>query len=214
MGRTYENKNAIIAELKETLSQSQIAIVIDYKGLTVAEITDLRRRLRPTGTECKVTKNTLMEKAVDGDRNWQPIQDLLQGSSAFLLVKDDIGGAIKAYQDFQKATKKSELKGGVMEGRRLSDVDVKAIGDLPSKEQLMAQIAGALNALTTKIAVGIKEVPASIARGIKAVSEKEGGASAAETSEGQAETETPEAPIASEQSEGQAETETPEGQAE
>lgn len=173
MGRTVENKNEIIAELKETLSQSQMAIVIDYKGLTVSELTDLRRRLRPSGTVCKVTKNTLMGRAIEGDDNWLAMEEFLKGTSAFLLVKDDIGGAIKAYQDFQKASKKSELRGGVMEGRRLSDVDVKAIGDLPSKEQLMAQVAGALNALTAKIAVGIKEVPASIARGLQAVADKE-----------------------------------------
>ncbi len=173
MGRTVENKNAIIAELKETLSESQIAVVIDYKGLTVSEITDLRRRLRPTGTVCKVTKNTLMRIAVDGDKQWQPMQELLEGTSAFLLVKDDIGGAIKAYQDFQKATKKTELKGGVMVGRLLKEADVKAIADLPSKEQLMAQIAGAINGLATKIAVGIKEVPASLARGLQAVADKD-----------------------------------------
>lgn len=173
MGRTVANKNEIIAELKETLSQSQIAIVIDYKGLSVSEMTDLRRRLRPSGTVCKVTKNTLMGRAIEGDDNWLAMEEFLKGTSAFLLVKDDIGGAIKAYQDFQKASKKSELRGGVMEGRRLSDADVKAIGDLPSKEQLMAQVAGALNALTAKIAVGIKEVPASIARGLQAVADKE-----------------------------------------
>lgn len=173
MGRTTADKQAIVAELKESLSQAQLAMVIDYQGLTVAEITDLRRRLRPTGTVCKVTKNTLMGIAVDGQQNWQPITELLNGSSAFLLVKEDIGGAIKAYQDFQKASKKTEMRGGVMEGRLLKEADVKALGDLPSKEQLIAQIAGALNALATKIAVGINEVPASLGRSLKAVSEQE-----------------------------------------
>jgi large subunit ribosomal protein L10 len=107
--------------------------------------------------------------------------EFLAGSSAFLLVKDDISGAIKAYQDFQKATKKTELRGGVMEGRALNQAQVKAIGDLPSKEQLMGQIAGALNALATKIAVGINEVPASLGRSIKAISEKEDGGASNET---------------------------------
>ncbi|KOP27070.1 50S ribosomal protein L10 [Hapalosiphon sp. MRB220] len=175
MGRTIENKQEIVAELKESLSQSQLALVIDYQGLTVAEITDLRRRLRPTGATCKVTKNTLMGIAIQNDEKWQPLSELLQGSSAFLLVQEDFSAAIKAYQDFQKATKKTELRGGVMEGRLLKEPDVKALGDLPSKDQLMAQIAGAVNALATKLAVGINEVPSSLARALQAVADKEKG---------------------------------------
>jgi large subunit ribosomal protein L10 len=174
MGRTLENKQAIVADLKEKLSEAQMVAVINYQGLTVAEITDLRRRIRPKGGICQVTKNTFMGKAIAGDENWTALESLLSGSSAFLILKDDVGGALKAYQEFQKATKKTELTGGVMEGKALSEAEVKAIGDLPSKEQLMAQIAGALNAVTAKVAIGVKEVPASIARGIKAYSEKEG----------------------------------------
>lgn len=174
MGRTIEDKQALVAEIKESLSQSQLALVINYQGLTVAEITDLRRRLRPTGTDCKVSKNTLMGIAIDGQEQWQPMTELLNGSSAFLLVKEDISGAIKAYQEFQRVSKKTELRGGVMEGRLLKEADVKALGDLPSKEQLIAQIAGAINALASKIAVGINEVPASLGRSLKAYSDKDG----------------------------------------
>ena len=184
MGRTVEQKQAIITELKQTLSESQLAIVIEYQGLSVAEITDLRRRLRPTGTVCKVTKNTLMRIAVDGDNNWQPMTEFLKGSSVFLLVQNDMKAAIKAYEEFQKVTKKTELRGGVMEGRALTEADIKALTELPSKEELMARLAGGLkaiptklavglNAVPTKLAVGIKEIPASLVRAIKAVSEKE-----------------------------------------
>jgi large subunit ribosomal protein L10 len=173
MGRTRESKEAIVSELKELLSESQMAFIIDYKGLSVAEITDLRRRLRPSGTTCKVTKNTLMGIAIKEDEKWQPMEQFLSDTSAFVLVKDEVGAAVKAYKEFQKVSKKSELRGGVMEGRALTQAQVEAIGNLPSKEQLMGQIAGALNALATKIAVGVKEVPGSLARGIKAVSEKE-----------------------------------------
>jgi large subunit ribosomal protein L10 len=174
MGRTLEDKQAIVAELKETLSQSQLAVVIDYKGLSVAEITDLRRRLRPSGAECKVTKNTLMRIAVQDDPNWQPIAEICKESSAFLLLRDDLGGALKAYQDFQKATKKTLIvRGGAMEGRLLTEDDVKAIADLPSKEQLMAQIAGAINGVASKLAIGINEVPSSLARALQAVADKD-----------------------------------------
>ena len=181
MSRTLEDKKGMVEGLKDDLSESQLALVIDYQGLTVAEITDLRRRLRPSGTVCRVAKNTLMGIAIDGQEHWQPMTELLKGSSAFLLVKDDFSSAIKAYQDFQKASKKTELRGGVMEGRLLKEADVKALGDLPSKEQLIAQIAGAINALATKIAVGINEVPASLGRSIKAVSDQEQGSAQSDT---------------------------------
>ena len=173
MGRTLENKKQVVAELKDLLSESQLTIVIDYKGLSVSEIADLRTRLRETGTTCKVTKNTLMRRAVDGDEDWQPLQDFLRESSAFLFVKDDFSNAIKAYRDFSKATNKTELRGGVMEGAPLSKEQVDALGDLPSKEELMARIARGINANTTKIATGLKEVPTSLARALREVSEKD-----------------------------------------
>lgn len=163
----------MVAEIKSNLSQAQLAVVIDYKGLSVAEITDLRRRLLPKGAVCKVSKNTLMRIAVKGDANWEPLTEFLADSSAFVLIKDDFGGALKAYQDFQKAAKKTTLRGGVMEGRALTEADVRAIADLPSKEQLMGQIAGAINGVATKLAVGINEVPGSLARALKAVSEQD-----------------------------------------
>ncbi|MEM9770640.1 MAG: 50S ribosomal protein L10 [Cyanobacteria bacterium P01_D01_bin.73] len=173
MGRTLEDKKAIVASLKESLSETTMAVVIDYKGLTVSEISELRVKLAESGGVCKVTKNTLMRIAVDGDDNWQPMTEFLKDSSAFLLLQGDIGAGIKAYQAFQKTAKKSELRGGVLEGRALSADEVKAIGDLPSKEQLIAQIAGGINAVTTKVAVGIKEVPNSLARALQAIADKD-----------------------------------------
>lgn len=184
MGRTFENKKEIVAELQGLLSEAQLAMVVDFKGLSVAEISDLRDRLREKGAICKVTKNTLMRIAVENDENWQPMTQFLKDSSAFLLVQDDLGGAIKAYKSFQKDTKKTQLRGGVMEGRALTTADLDAITELPTKEELIARIAGAINAVPTKLAVGtnavpkklavgIKEVPASLVRAVKAVSEKD-----------------------------------------
>ncbi|NEQ78764.1 MAG: 50S ribosomal protein L10 [Moorea sp. SIO2I5] len=169
MGRTLDEKKTIVAELKQTLSESQLAVVIDYQGLSVAEITDLRNRLRPTGTICKVTKNTFMRLAVEEDENWRPMTEFLSGTSAFLLVKDDVGSAIRAYQEFKKTAKKTEFRGGVMQGQALNEEQVKAIADLPSKEELIAQVAGAINSIATKLAVGINEVPASLGRSINEV---------------------------------------------
>jgi large subunit ribosomal protein L10 len=192
MGRTLANKKEIVSDLKGLLSESSLALVIDYEGLSVSQITDLRNRMRPTGTVCKRTKNTLMRIAVEEDAQWQPMTQYLQDSSVFLLVKEDLKDAITAYEDFQKATKKTTIRGGVLEGQALTVDQVKALKDLPSKQELMARIAGGLNSIATKLAVGINqvptklatginEVPNSLARAIKAVSEKEGSSDSGES---------------------------------
>ncbi|EKV03685.1 ribosomal protein L10 [Leptolyngbya sp. PCC 7375] len=175
MGRTLENKKEIVAELKDLLSDTQSIFVIDYKGLTVGEISDLRNRIREKGGTCKIAKNTLIRIAVQDDENWQPVQALLKDATALLLTKEDIGSVVKEYKKFQKDTKKTELRGGVLEGKALTSAEAEALADLPSKEELYAKIAGAINALATKVAVGVKEVPSSIARGLQAYVDKEGG---------------------------------------
>ncbi len=167
MGRTLENKQQIVEELKGLLGEAEMALVLDFKGLTIKEMTDLRTRLQASNGVCKVTKNTLMRRAIDGDSAWSDLDSLLTGTNAFVLVKGDVGGAVKVLQSFQKDTKKSDVKGGLFEGKLLSPSDIQAIGDLPSKEVLMAQIAGAINGLATKLAVGINEVPSGLARALK-----------------------------------------------
>lgn len=170
ISKSLESKQKEVASIKELLSQSQLALVIDHQGLGVAEISDLRNRLRESGSICRVAKNTLMSKAVAGDANWEPINEFLQGSSAFILTDaENIGGAVKAFQAFQKDRKKSDFRGGVMEGKALTKDEVKALADLPTKEQLIAQIAGSLNAITAKIARSINEVPSGLARAVDAV---------------------------------------------
>ncbi|MFN6339942.1 MAG: 50S ribosomal protein L10 [Cyanobacteriota bacterium] len=176
MGRTLENKQQIVEELKRLLGEAEMALVLDYQGLTIRELTDLRTRLAASNGVCKVTKNTLMRRAIDGADAWTNLESLLDGPNAFILVKGDIGGAVKAVQSFQKDSKKSQTKGGLFEGKLLSEADIKAIGDLPSKEVLMARIAGAINAVATQVAVGINEVPSGLARALNQHAEGEGTA--------------------------------------
>lgn len=172
MGRTLENKQEIVTSLKALLDESESAFVIDYKGLSVGQIGDLRNRLRESGAVCKISKNTLLKRAIDGQEQWQELESLLTGTSAVLLTKEDIGSAVKAYKKFQKETKKTELKGGVLEGKLLGQKEAEALADLPTKDELYAMIAIGINAVATKVALGVKEVPASIGRGIKAYAEK------------------------------------------
>ena len=166
MGRTLESKQQIVEELKGLLDEAEMALVLDYQGLSIKEISDLRSRLRSKNGVCKVTKNTLMRRAIDGNGAWSNLESLLTGTNAFILVKGDVGGAVKAVQAFQKDTKKSQTKGGLFEGKLLSQDEIKAIGNLPSKDELIAQIAGAINSLATKVAVGINEIPSGLARSL------------------------------------------------
>ncbi len=172
MGRTIENKQKIVSEIKSLLDDSEMAVVLDYKGLTIKEMSDLRSRLQTNNGICKVTKNSLMRKAIDGNSNWDNLESLLTGTNAFVLIKEDVGGAVKAIQSFQNETKKSETKGALFEGRLLSESEIKEIASLPSREVLMAKIAGALNGVATKIAISINEVPSGLARSLKQHSEK------------------------------------------
>ncbi len=167
MGRTLENKKQIVEELKRLLGEAEMALVLDYQGLSIKEMSDLRNRLQSNNGVCKVTKNTLMRQAIDGNSAWSSLESLLTGTNAFVLVKGDVGGAVKAVQSFQKDTKKSETKGGLFEGKLLSQDEIKAIANLPSREAVMAQIAGGINAIATKVAVGINEVPSGLARSIQ-----------------------------------------------
>jgi large subunit ribosomal protein L10 len=134
MGRTLENKQQIVEELKKLLGEAEMALVLDYQGLSIKEMSDLRTRLQDSNGVCKVTKNTLMRRAIDGDSVWSSLGSLLSGTNAFILVKGDIGGACKAVQAFQKETKKSETKGGLFEGKLCLRTRSKPLGSfLPRK---------------------------------------------------------------------------------
>ena len=173
MGRTLESKKQIVEKLEDLLDNSEMALVLDFKGLSTKEMSDLRSRLQASDGVCKVTKNTLMRQAIKGKDSWTGLDSLLTGTNAFVLIKGDVGSAVKAVQAFQKETQKSETKGGLFEGKLLTQDEIKAIASLPTKEVLMAQIAGSLNALSTKIAVGINEIPSGLARSLKQHSESD-----------------------------------------
>ena len=174
MGRTLENKQQIVQEIKTLLNDAEMAVVLDYKGLSIKEMSDLRARLHATQGICKVTKNSLMRRAIEGESNWSDLDSLLTGTNAFVLIKEDVGGAVKAIQSFQKETNKSETKGALFEGKLLSQAEIKEIANLPSREVLMAKIAGALNGIATKLAIGINEIPSGLARSLKQHSESSG----------------------------------------
>ncbi len=159
-------KEAAIAQIQECLTRTNLMLVVDYRGLTVAEITTLRKKLRPLDGSCVIAKNTLAVRALAGT-GWEAAAELMKGPSALLFgCGSDMKAFLAAYEEFQKVTKKTELRGGAIIGAALNPEQIKAVADLPSKEQLLAQIAGAIQAVPTKVAVGIKQVPTKVAIGI------------------------------------------------
>ncbi len=162
-------KIEVVEEVGSILDSAQMTFVIDYKGLTVAEMNDLRAELRKTDSVCMVVKNTLMRRAIADRPKWAGIGTFLKGPMAFIMIRGDIKETLKAYQAFQKASKKTEFVGAAVEGLALDLDQAKAIADLPPKEVLMAQVAGGLNAMATQLGVGIKALPSQLARAINEV---------------------------------------------
>jgi large subunit ribosomal protein L10 len=178
-------KVGAVAEITEHFSSSSAAVITEYRGLTVKQITDLRRALG-RDTTYAVVKNTLTKRAA-ADAGI-PIDDsLLQGPTAIAFVKGDPVDAAKGLRDFAKAHPLLVIKGGVLDGKALSAAEVAKIADLESRDVLLAKLAGALKALPTR-AAGLFQAPLSqMARLAKALEEKKPAEAAAAAPEAAAE---------------------------
>jgi large subunit ribosomal protein L10 len=163
-------KLSAVAELTEQFTSSSAAVITEYRGLTVKQITDLRRSLG-RDTTYAVVKNTLTKRAAA--QAGVAIDDsLLTGPTAIAFVGGDPVVAAKGLRDFAKANPLLVIKGGVLDGKALSPAEVTKIADLESREVLLAKLAGALKALPTR-AAGLFQAPLSqLARLAKALEEK------------------------------------------
>jgi large subunit ribosomal protein L10 len=145
LSANLEAKKVLVSELSEKIAKAQSIIVIDYKGLTVEEDTDLRNRFRKAGVEYKVIKNTLfLRSAVEN--NISGMEEFLEGTSSFAFGYDDPVAPAKVISEFIKDKKKTQIKVGVVDGKLIDVKGVEALADLPSKEVLVAQVLGTMNA--------------------------------------------------------------------
>lgn len=139
-------KEAFIAEMGEKVEKTRLAVVTDYRGLEVNDLTEFRKKLSEvSGVEFRVVKNTLTKRAIAGT----PLEGLTQhltGTNAVLLAYEDVVVAAKTLTEFAKDNEKLAVKGGVLDGKELSGDQLKALADLPSKEVLQAMLLGVLNA--------------------------------------------------------------------
>ena len=160
-----------LVQVKADLEGSHAVWIVDYCGLTVKEIQALRASIREAGASMKVYKNTLVRLALK-ETEMPEADDLLQGPSAFVFAGEDVAAAAKAVKNFAKDNDALEIKGGIMDGAVLTAEQVEAIASLPSREELYAQIAGAISGVARGLAVALNGIPRGLAQVTKAVADQ------------------------------------------
>ncbi|MDX6738276.1 50S ribosomal protein L10 [Actinocorallia sp. A-T 12471] len=179
------DKATVVAELKEDFSSSSAAVLTEYRGLTVAQLKELRRSLGDT-TKFAVVKNTLTKIAAK-DAGVEGLEDLLQGPSAIAFVKGDVVEAAKGLREFSKANPFLVIKGGYLDGKPLDADQVTKLADLESREVLLAKLAGALKASQSNAAALFNALPTQLAQLSEALRVKRAEGSDAVTEEAPAE---------------------------
>jgi large subunit ribosomal protein L10 len=172
-------KVAVVDEVRSRISSSSAVLLTEYRGLKVSELAELRRQLRSAGGDYKIYKNTLVRFAVR-DLGLEGVEELLVGTTAVAFVEGDVAAVAKALRDFSRTNPNLVLKGGVLGSKALSADDAKALADLPSREVLLARIAGGLAAPMQQFAGLLQALPRNMAYGLKAlIDQKVAGGEAA-----------------------------------
>lgn len=161
-------KNEKIEAIKANVAKAKVLIVTEYKGFSVAEITDVRRRLQKENGDYTVVKNTLAKVAIK-DTQFECMSDLLTGPVAIAMGFEDEVSPAKVFTKFMKDSKKGEIKGGALDGVVLSAKDVEELSKLPSKEELYAKILGSINSPASGIANSMNAVMRSLVYAIDQV---------------------------------------------
>lgn len=164
-------KAAVIEEITADINEAQAVFAVDYRGITVTQVADLRSKLRESDTTFRVVKNTLTERAAD-EAGAEALKALLQGPTALAFVKGDAAAAAKTISDVAKETELLPFKGGLMDGNELSVDDIKAISKLPSREVLYGQLVGMVAAPITGLARSLNGLLGGLAIALAGVQEK------------------------------------------
>lgn len=145
------DKRIIIDELLARVNSSPFVIVFDYTGVTVPDFGGLRNELANCEAECHVAKNNFMRKVIE-EAKLPDISEVLVGQTAFITGKSDVVGAAKALTTFIKSSKKGTIKIGILDGAILSAAQVTELGNLPSRETLLAMVLGTINGAASALA--------------------------------------------------------------
>jgi len=163
-----ELKQPVVQEISNAIEGAQSVVLVDHRGLTVQEDTELRKQLREAGVTYKVYKNTMMNFAFKGT-DCEGLSDLLNGPSAIAVSKDDATAPARILCEFAKKAPKLEVKGGVVEGKVVDVAAINEVAQIPSREVLLGRLFGSFQSPI-----------ASFARIVKQIAEKDGEAAPAE----------------------------------
>ena len=164
-------KSEKISQIREKIEKAKVAIVTDYKGLSVEEITKLRRLIQKEDGDYMVTKNTLAKLAVKGT-DYEVLTDAFTGPVAIAFGFEDQVAPAKALSKFIKESKKGEILAAAMDGQLLSANEAKALANIPSKQEIYAKMLGCINSPASGIANSVNAVMSSLTRAVAAVRDK------------------------------------------
>ncbi|GIN87795.1 50S ribosomal protein L10 [Heyndrickxia sporothermodurans] len=157
MSSAIDQKKQIVDEIAEKLKSSVSTVVVDYRGLNVAEVTELRKQLREAGVEFKVYKNTLTRRAAE-IAELSGLEEALTGPNAIAFSAEDVVAPAKILNDFAKKNEALEIKAGVIEGNTATVEEIKALAELPSREGLLSMLLSVLQAPIRNFALATKAV--------------------------------------------------------
>lgn len=152
-----EQKEQVVAEVGQKFQESICTVVTDYRGLDVAQVTELRKQLREAGIEYAVIKNTLARRAAN-NVDLSDLEEHLIGPTAIAFSTDDLIAPAKILTEFAKKNKELEVKAGILEGEVVSSDQIKKLADLPSREGLLSMLLSVLQAPVRNFALSIKAV--------------------------------------------------------
>ncbi len=173
MAMNKEQKSAVVEQLAERLSRASIALVSEYHAMTVAESTDVRRKLRAVRGELKVAKNTLIRRAIK-DTRFAPLAERLGGPVGLVISADDPIELARTVLSFKNLGDRFKVRGGVFEGRVLDPEEIRALAALPPREVVIAQLLGLIQAPAAQLVRLLNEPGSALARVIDAIGRKNG----------------------------------------
>lgn len=168
MALNREQKEAIVAEVAEVAGSAYSAIAAEYRGLTVSQMTQLRREARTNGVYLRVVKNTLAKRAMEGT-DFECMQDELTGPLVLAFSQEDPGAAARVIKDFAKGNDKLVVKIVSIGGKLLGPGDIEALAKMPTYEQAISMLMGTMLAPVQKLASTLNEVPGKLVRTVAAI---------------------------------------------